>query len=250
MGNKQDKHWKLRLLSLAYNKHNTLDIIFLDKIPFSLKKLKVWNESWDKICIWYTQLGKIIQLHTSHWHYDHHKPSLSNKLYVPARSLEGIKLTWKSHDKIMDALFSFASSYTPVIVFWYIKINSQKRKYPLSDQFLTQKPGEARAVGLGCWVPSSLIALGCQLAPQACLLLEFTLWCLCGQPLWILSERLHLFSLSQLNRWALCLHCPPLQIPSLTHHTSRRTSVAGLLWLWRTKKAVFSRSSAAWKPLF
>ena len=209
-----------------------LDIIFLDKIPFSLKKLKVWNESWDKICIRYTQLGKIIQLHTSHWHCDHHKPSVSNKLYVPAGSLEGIKPTWKSHEKIMDALFSSASSYIPVIVFWYIKINSQKRKYPLSDQFLTLKPGEARAVGLGCWVPSSLIALGCQLAPQACLLLAFTLWCLCGQPLWVLSERLHLFSLSQLSRWALCLlYCPPLQIPSLTHHASRRTSVAGLLWL-------------------
>ena len=253
MGNKQDKHWKLRALSLAYNKHYTcyiLFFLFLDKILFSLKKLKVWNESWDKICIWYTQLGKIIQLHTSHWHYDRHKPSLSNKLYVPTGSVEGIIPTWKSQDKITDALFSFGSSYSPAIVFWHIKTNSQRRKYPLSDQFLTQKPGEARAIGLGCCIPSSLFALDCQLAPQASLLLVFTFWCLRGQPLWILSERLHPLSLSQLIRWALCLYCPPLQIPSLTHHASRRTSMAGLLWLWQKKKAVFSRSSAAWKPLF
>ena len=97
-----------------------LDIIFLDKIPFNLKKLKVWNETWDKICIWYTQLGKIIQLHTSHLHYDHHKPSLFNKLYVPAGSLEGIKPTWKSHDKIME-MHCF-------LLHLPIKLNIQKTK--------------------------------------------------------------------------------------------------------------------------
>ena len=39
----------------------------------------------------------------------------------------------KVTDKIMDKLFSFVSSYKPVILFSYIKINSQRRKYPLSD---------------------------------------------------------------------------------------------------------------------
>lgn len=138
----------------------------------------------------------MFQLLTLYWHYICNNSSMCNKLYMAAGSLEWI----------------FASSYILVILFSYIKINSKSRKRPLSDHefwFLIQKWSEVRAVCPGHQFLCSLVS--CQPGHKGIDASPCWLRCtLSGWLLWILSERLHLFKLSNwMNRQhQLCLCCP------------------------------------------